>query len=566
MKKIIFLTSALTLAACGGGSGGGTNNITQPIIPNTPNTPSVPTDVDLTVTSLSETADNTIEINTYVESILGTDFNTTPNSAPIHNRYSTSRSDTSDPDRNSRNQEYIEDMKTFFEISDPDSQKEFISNNKHLVKQYAELACGHSIQKSEFDFDAADTDSIYNYLKNDKFKWQDIWEKHHYKQEHLSDQKLYSGAGSRDWDEGYVKITELNNGKIKNIKIMDTHREQELDFRRDGNKGFYATPYKYVLQCGAWCAVVYRTNETNLSINQIKKGLLESIDPDAPESERQKMAQAIESITKDTTPTAIASSDFIETEDQDITKLYYIPTQMHADVKAYGKTLGLRYSDFGTVRGTYQVADITGTKNGLGYIFAGGYGIKQVDPKDMSGKMTFSGTAYGSVMYHTNEWDGTATDEYLDIESDAKLVFDNGKETLTMNFSENKKSDNKWYDIKYTKENDIIDIELTNGDKIATQNQKFMFNDIENGGKVNEKTFADMTNKLGYHDTTLENGRNLVQLGSLDTKYYGDNDIPSEAVGTTTLMEQLWGGDPNKVPLENEEIFFNAAFGVTKDK
>ena len=47
-----------------------------------------------------------------------------------------------------------------------------------------------------------------------------------------------------------------------------------------------------------------------------------------------------------------------------------------------------------------------------------------------------------------------------------------------------------------------------------------------------------------------------------DSKYYGDNEKPSEATGVVNLLDQTWAKDS----AEDKELFFTAAFGAKKDK
>ena len=557
MKKLAILTSILALAACGGGSGGsggGAGIGGVPSVPDTPNIPEIPSTSDFTTTSMSDTADNSVEINTYVENILGTDFDSGTSAASVISRHATIRSGTTqtinnvDTDRNARNQQQIEDMHAFYE-KDEAEKREFITNNRQLVKRYAQLAYGNKIE--DFDFDNSEIDAILEYLSHDKFKWNNVYDKYKFQKHNLADQELYA-SGNREWSsDAYIKITQTDNGKITNIKMYDDWFGRELEFTRTQDNKFFATPYTYALRCGEFCQLTFKTGNPQESIENIKAGFTAALNKEAQyntQINKEEIQAKIDAITADSVFTSISATELEGLYDKDVQGLYYTPNQMLVGLDAYGASVGLRYSDFGKINGIQYLENNKADAEKLGYVFAGGYDIKNIDKDTMSGKMAFAGKAVGQVMNHTEDADGVATNNYLDIASDAKLVFEDGKETLTMNFSD-------WYDVEYVKDGDNIKVSLSNGDKIAEANSQYKFNQSEYSFTKDE--YGD------WQNFTPDNGNDWgnMQMATMETSYYGDNGAPSEAVGRVGLLDQDWDNSS----AENIERFFTASFGATAD-
>lgn len=564
MKKLAILTSILALAACGGGSGGsggGAGIGGVPSVPDTPNIPEIPSTSDFTTTSMSDTADNSVEINTYVENILGTDFDSGASGASVISRHAAVRSGTTQTinnvatDRNARNQQQIEDMHAFYE-KDEAEKREFISNNRQLVKRYAQLAYGNKIE--DFDFDNSEIDAILEYLSNDKFKWSHVYDKYKFQKHNLADQTLYA-SGSRENDglvDDYVKITQTNNGKITKIKLRDRWfgSDNDMNFARTKNGQFLATEYSYYYRCGEMCQLKYDTDNPKESLANIKAGLLASLDKTAQYDQNIDTESIVQQIMGITDISEFVSKSDTEMEawyDKDIHGFYSVPNEFMLDVLAYGASVGLRYSDFGKLSGVQYLAHDKDTAEKLSYAFAGGYDIKNIDKDTMSGKMAFAGKAVGHVMHHTEDADGVATNNYLDIASDAKLVFEDGAETLTMNFSDNANANNCWYDVEFTKDGDNITVSLTNGDKITEANSQYKFNQTEYSGQNNQQYF------------TYDNGNGWgnVQMAAIETSYYGDNGNPEEVVGRTLLSDQNWDNSS----AATDERVFTASFGATLD-
>lgn len=538
MKKITFITSALLLSACGGGSGTGTiDNPGADVV--------VPEYADFLTTSLAETQDNSVELNTYVESVLGSDGEVVSEST---GRRSGARKVKNRHHDTQYNSKQLDDMKNFFD-KDDEYKKEFISRNRDLVKRYAKLACGCDMK--DFDFDGRSDDDVFHHLKSDAFRPNEVWKKYHYRQEQLANQKLYSGSGSRDWGNGYVKITKLQNGKIANIKLYDDWYEREFNFDKGSDNKFYATPYSYAILCGAGCIIQYNTDNTNESFESIKAGLQYTLDSfvyPLTEEQRQIAQDAIDSLTSETAPIILSQT---EMEGGSYTSGFFkIPNHFAVDVRAYGKQVGLQYADFGSVVGSQWLdGKRSETDNGIGYVFAGGYGIKNINKQNIQGSMNFKGQAVGHVMYHEENANGVATDDYMFVKSNANLTFQaDGTEKLFMNFSDNADVNKRWYDVEYTKKGDDVSVTLSNGDRIAAENAKYKFKDTEYSGKFTQEIVDEKYNRMISCD--------------FDSKYYGDNEKPSEATGVVNLLDQTWAKDS----AEDKELFFTAAFGAKKDK
>ena len=251
----------------------------------------------------------------------------------------------------------------------------------------------------------------YEHVLKHFFQWDNhsnkpIWQ---HKTSILADQELYASGGSRDWDSGYVKITGLDNGKIKSIKLYDGHQEREFDFSRTNRGQFYATPYTYAVKCGPGLTLTFDTDNPNISHEQIRRGLEQRLEQMISENllpyntDVKEVVELIDSITAKTefTPTTLTELDALDNDEE--TGFYYVPVEMTADIKTYGKQVGLRYSDFGTINGTQNLAGVKNSTDGLGYVFAGGYDIKNINKDDLSGKMAFSGRAAGNVMHHVED-------------------------------------------------------------------------------------------------------------------------------------------------------------------
>lgn len=188
-----------------------------------------------------------------------------------------------------------------------------------------------------------------------------------------------------------------------------------------------------------------------------------------------------------------------------------------------GKEIGLTYSDFGFI----DVAQQDGPS--WNFAFVGGYnGVKDIDSKTIQDDLTFTGRAAGGVVAIL---DGEGSGKSIDLDGNAKLVFNTASQTstLTANFT-------NWYDVEYIKNNGEETINFTGGDKIANSDFKLL---SDNNGSV-----------MGVKPT------NSV------LNYYGDN-TPSEAAGLIQFRD-CGGASCNGDYNETQEVRMNMAFGVKK--
>ena len=193
-------------------------------------------------------------------------------------------------------------------------------------------------------------------------------------------------------------------------------------------------------------------------------------------------------------------------------------TQNHTfELKGKDLKKQLHYADFG-----YDTLTTVGQEEEPDYsVVAGGYDIKKVDlnqPEFANKKLNFSGTAIGAKSYNDDE--DYISEKISTNDGSATLSFDNGQETLVMPF-------NDYYTVTVNKNGNNSNIEFTDY-KGSDNNFKF----------------------------TKESG---ITTGSTDyafvnIKYFGDNNAPSESVGTVYYEEH-----------SGQYPAFEAAFGMTKD-
>lgn len=566
MRKYIFLTSVLALAACGGGNGGGVS------------TPRAPVAIDMTTTSLKDSENNISNIIAYANDALGK----TPST--------TSESNANTQSRNSSYGNFLQ--------SD-DGQYEYAL--AHYKNMY-DFASGVTNNKTDDDLrnaylisggKAKDFDNWDNLTETDKTQIMDFiaanWErvlKHFfqwdnnnnkptwkYKANSLSDMELNTW-GSRDWGSDRVIISQTGNGKIKSFILKDGWFERDFNFERKSNNKFVAKEYSYAMafltqqqdQNGNLVdteqTISFKADKPNMSIEQIKQGLLDSIEEYGfSDTDKQIAIERINNLTmKD--QQAISQTEFEMTKDftdeQTNEKFFVIPNSFEVDVIAYGQNVGLKFSDFGKIEGKNTFNNTGIPPQELSYTFVGGYDIKSIDKQTMADKnMKFSGTAVGRVSLFQEDNRGVASSDIMNIMSDASLVFNQGKEELVANFSENKNPDSRWYDIKVLSDGENVDFYLSNGDRITAQNQHFKFTDVDK-----ETTFENINIPI-WANPTEETPGHLME-GGLSTTYYGDGNTPTEVVGNAYLLQQDWSDD--KDTGFNKELHFIAGFGATLDE
>lgn len=206
-------------------------------------------------------------------------------------------------------------------------------------------------------------------------------------------------------------------------------------------------------------------------------------------------------------------------------------------IETYGQEIGLTYSDFGAFIGELTSIDLnngdtktSNTKEG----FAGGYTTKMIDVSKMSGEMNFSGRVIGTV--HSRKANNTE----LPLDGKATLNFDNGTETLSLDFSD-------WYDVQIVKNGNQGNIHFKNGGVISEQNSAYKF---AGGDEFTTENFitGDYNGKVAPKEN--------AHYGKINITYYGNTEKhkPIEATGVLQYVDKA----------QDNEIRANMAFGVVK--
>ena len=551
MKSAYLMGTLLLLTACAGGGGGS----------STPGSIVTPTGVART--SMQDQATNKSNIIAYVTEKLGNNgaaVNT--GGTTSQSRNSTMRTISTVSDDNDKFNWAVDEYKNMYAFATDTETSEHDLERAYLLSGGVENDEKTDDQKKQHI-----KDNYQNILKQ-YFEWDNSQNKPNwnYKTSNLSDMKLQQ-LGARDWLNGYLRITQTKNGKIESIALKDGWFNEELDFVRTSNNKYTSSRAKYRMaftdSTDQLSFVKFETDERKLTLEQIKENLLISLEQDdwLTESDKEIAKEKINNLSKDDVNNIqIMSQTEFEHLSPEETPRVLILTQsdMNVDVHTYGQQAGLRFSDFGTISGTDKTGAKGATPQEVGYVFAGGYDIKEIDKNIIDYKMEFAGNAAGKVMYHYENEDGVATQKYLDIAAAANLIFDNGTETLTANFSENKNTENRWYDVIVEFDGIDADLSLKNGDRIAEQNAKFKFDGVDTDGTFENITQYNMTNDPA-------SGIGIRTEGSFTSTYYGDGITPTEAVGTVSFVQQEWKNNPETYTEEyNKEVNFMAGFGVVK--
>lgn len=207
--------------------------------------------------------------------------------------------------------------------------------------------------------------------------------------------------------------------------------------------------------------------------------------------------------------------------------------ELSASIKTFGKNFGMKYSDFGQIESkikNYETGDEDYTKTG----FAGGYEAKKINPEKMLAEnMQFKGLAVGSVFKNSTGGD-------IDLLGNATLVFDKGKETLTMKFSEGVEGVediNPWYDVTIVRNGTENSITFSNDAAVREQDK---LSGIGPDGSKTKKNYL-----TGDYQGTPGGNR-------LEINYYGDGNNATEFTGTTLYNDN--------------EIEMNVGFGGVLNK
>lgn len=169
-----------------------------------------------------------------------------------------------------------------------------------------------------------------------------------------------------------------------------------------------------------------------------------------------------------------------------------------SEIVMLGKQHKLQYADFGYVENTL----IEGGESEVSREYlTGGYDAMRMSKEELSGKMTFSGAAVAQM------WDDATTDYNYMQDDNATLTFDNGDETLNMQFKD-------WYTV--TLSNNSIKFEGT------AAKQQFALKTAENPD--NSKV---MLNTNYYGDGTAEEA--TANFGYVEGQYKGNGNTDLKA-------------------------------------
>ena len=219
----------------------------------------------------------------------------------------------------------------------------------------------------------------------------------------------------------------------------------------------------------------------------------------------------------------------------------------------------LSYSTFGTAR---MRLNIFGESDGSGEIFYGGDRTKLKDKENIETSMTFNGVASGEIGHKVFDEHGhEVDDEWKNLnDNNAQLVFSpnsgNPTETLTASFA-----NDGWYDVQVVRNNNTDTITFTDntngqiGENWKFIGDKFNANNVPNDAKPESNVYAvqDFTTEV-----RVDPIRGVAREGSFETQYYGEN-TPSEVVGGVYYIEE--NGDPIH---ETGAMEFSLGFGMRK--
>lgn len=151
----------------------------------------------------------------------------------------------------------------------------------------------------------------------------------------------------------------------------------------------------------------------------------------------------------------------------------------------------LRFSDFGKIE--------TNEASANKYMFAGGYEKLQHDAP--TSNMSFTGTAAGIVSSGTYS---------QNVKGNATLDFNDGTETLNMNFAS---GETPWYNVEIIKSDTVNKIIFTDTENV---NANVKFNDFSDGARTKDFTSENMN--VGYygHGTNVSEATGVVKYTEAD--------------------------------------------------
>ena len=310
----------------------------------------------------------------------------------------------------------------------------------------------------------------------------------------------------------YIYSFELDkDGKISGIK--DNRPKDSILYKREGDsnsfknngRSFYFKPSESNIQLLK--NIVYAKYITSDTLEKLKEELKKVVnEKHASDPRKEDTLAQIEKLTL---------------ESNEIKELHHNDTK---EFNMYGKEVGLKYSDFGYLKGNYEIKHNNNVIYDSKYkdIIFFGYQQKEIKKSDIQeNTLTFKGKAVGVVKnykYVKNDKDyihdydpqKSETLASLDlVDNNATLTFnkENEKETLNMSFS-------NWYDVKVEKDKNSY--------------EKFTFTN-PNNNTIDEKLKFD---------------ENTPKSGDLRTRYYGDDKTkPSEVVGSIYYRENDYNAE-----------------------
>lgn len=378
----------------------------------------------------------------------------------------------------------------------------------------------------------------------------------------------FNTLGSRDFLRVPVKIYTNDAGEITNIDLVDNHDPDGERYNDFGDE--YGTTYNLTAQNGKFKSQTiyyydlpykckdcwgpgrpiagfgFRTDK-ELTFDEIKETFLRAVNSVDyyDEQTKNEIIARIEALAESDAQTTPVCYDMNCRYTETDLGHYFVSSQsLTMEMDAFGRDVGLEYSNFGEIRGTYNLGDGALPR---AYVFSGGRPENMINKDEISDTMSFSGKAVGQVLYHYSDLTDVKQ-SCLDVAADAHLRFANGKEELTMNFSDNPDADKRWYDVKITSDTtgDEKTLTLSNGDKIADKNGIYKFVDVD------DDSFSTVISNAAPQQGTVR--------ANISTEYYGTDGTPTEVVGNAIIRQQDWSD------AYNHEVTMFTAFGAVKDK
>ncbi len=232
------------------------------------------------------------------------------------------------------------------------------------------------------------------------------------------------------------------------------------------------------------------------------------------------------------------------------------------DINAYGKTVGLAYSDFGFL----DTSDIGAQHEIEKTLYHGGYHDHKISDvvlaelrNDAETNISFTGRSVGRVNFNTTKNfsnGGRIVNKEVKIEGNAKLYFigglDGGKTTLKMEFPE-------WYDV-YVVNN-------TSGNSITFDNFTGKDSDLQfhlSGDQEIARSEYTVENFDGQKTIDTNNDSMTGSSFGADTiQFFGHTteSIPTEVSGFITYSET----EPDASGMTVRQIQFESAFGAIRE-